>query len=151
MCRTVLHSHLSLVNSILHEEIPDMYVSGISCTRISPIFLHTNCTFIVLIENIVFNCISFCTHEHYKPYIVWDIFAHSYQLILCRTFHVYLLFSSFSVHYSVTHRYGTPCMSSHIIMFSIGRIYPRVQVSQRFCTNNYFVLYCIFHKHETSF
>ena len=35
--------------------------------------------------------ITFCTHEHHEPYIVWDVFSHSYQLGLCGDFHVYIL------------------------------------------------------------
>ena len=72
--------------------------------------------------------ISLCTHEHYETYVVWNIFAHSYKLRLCGAFYVYLLFRRFSMHYSITHIYSTPCMSSHINMHSIDCIYPLVQV-----------------------
>ena len=94
---TIFHLHLAFVYSIIHEEISDMYISGFSRTKITSIFIQTNCALIVLIDQIVFYLITLYTHEHHETYIVWDIFDHSYQLGLCGDFHVYLLLWIFSV------------------------------------------------------
>ena len=121
------------------------YMPGVSCTLITSIFIHTHRAFISLIYYIVFYTIILCNHEHHEPYIVWDIFAHSYQLGFCGAIHVYLLFPIFSVYYSITHWCCSHCMFSHIIMHSINCIYPRVQVIECFCTDNSLIFYCILH------
>ena len=70
--------------------------------------------------------ITFCTHEHHEPYIVWDVFSHSYQLGLCGDFHIYLFLPIFSVYYSIPNWYCIPCMYYHILMQSLRCIYTHV-------------------------
>ena len=147
---TIFHLNLALVYSIFHGKISDMYMPGVYRLWITSIFLHTHHTLIVLIDQIVFYPITLYTHKHHEPCIVWDIFAHSYQLGFCGASHVYLLLRSFYVHYSIPHWYCTPCIFSHIIMHIIHCIYPHVQVRECFCTNNSLIFYCIFHVCETS-
>ena len=150
MCWTMLYLHLAFVYPIFHEEISNMYMTGFSCTCITSIFLHTHLALILLIDYIVFYPVTLCTHEHHEPYIVWDVFSHSYQLGLCGDFHIYLFLPIFSVYYSIPNWYWTPCMYNHIILHIIRCIYPRVQVRECFCTDNYLIFYCIFHLCDTS-
>ena len=132
MCWTIFHLRIAFVYPIFHEEVSDIYIPGVSGTRIKSIFLHLHRALIVLIYYYFFYPINLCNHEHHELYIVWDIFAHSYQLGFFGVFHVYLFLQRFSVYYSISHWYCTPCMSSHIIMHSIHYIYPCEQVRECF-------------------
>ena len=62
-----------LVYSILHEEISNVNVPGISCARISAISLHSNGALIVLVHDILLEGITLVYHKVRHLYLEREI------------------------------------------------------------------------------
>ena len=71
---TIHDSDPPFVRLIIYEEIPDIYMALVACTRPPPINFHPHGTLVVL-KNILFIQISLVMHKHDMLYVVRHIIA----------------------------------------------------------------------------
>ena len=60
---TVFYSHISFLNIVCDKEISNIDCSTAFSSASLPILLQKNSTLIVLVDDVLFNCISLCLHK----------------------------------------------------------------------------------------
>ena len=126
--RKLINLYLSLFNSILHKEIANINMPGISCTGIPPIILHTYLSLVISKKNILLNLISLWLHKHNHPQIKRNIITSSYKFSLSWKVFIQLFLTGLEMKRSITRWNYSSCLSAHVWMYILWRINPCKQV-----------------------
>ena len=128
------------IDLILNIKITNVNVAGVASAGVSTVFLHFHSTLVILVEGVLFQCITLCLHKVLHRNVVQEIITRADHFGFRRTFRIEALLTGLAANDARTERHGATSVALHIRMNGITSVDESVELIETVNPNDTFVI-----------